>query len=107
MVLKNERGQTMVEYILLLAVAISLIFTFYNSEVYKKFFGQNGRIAGRIQGNTEFSYRHAYVNTKNEPRGYYGDEGYTKDAKTDPARHPSYHQPGEDTRFFGPQEVYP
>lgn len=89
----------MVEYILLLAVVASLIMTFYNSDFFKRMFGGKGVMGTRIKQSSEYSYRHAYQENRAEP--------YPANAKEDPTRHPSYHEPGVGTRFFGPRENYP
>lgn len=99
MEIKREQGQTMVEYILLLAVVISLITTFYNSDFFKRLFGQQGSLGKMIKEEAEFGYRHAYL--RNRPQGempanYYGPS------------HPSYQNTEKsETRFFGAKEPYP
>ena len=98
MALKSERGQTVVEYILLLAVVVSLIITFRNSELFRRMFGTGGTIGQRMKQESEFSYRHAYGHgAVDVPR-------LTRDG----AVHPSYHDAdGGQTRFFGAREPYP
>lgn len=97
--MRNEKGQTMVEYMLLLAVSIGLVMTFANSEFFKRNFGSEGALAKKIKLEYEFGYRHAYL-TNN-----------AGDISRDPSsaqEHPSYYQTsGSDTRFFGPQDIYP
>lgn len=100
MEIKSEQGQTLVEYILLLTVALSLVLTFYNSETFKKLFGPQGEIGKKIKTQNEFAYRHAYTRREasfvDVPRD--NREG---------SIHPSYHDAsGNETRFFGPKEVY-
>lgn len=99
MVVKNERGQTMVEYMLLLAVAVSLFVTFYHSQTFRRLFGSTGAIGKKIKNENEFAYRHAF--TKNRPPNPYP---VTRDG----SKHPSYFN-GEtgQTRFFGPKDPYP
>lgn len=99
MVVKNQSGQTMVEYILLLVVAISLVITFYNSEAYRRLFGEQGEIGKKIKQESEFSYRHAFIEgrpaTDNLP-------------SRDISNHPSYKDTEDGgTRFFGPIQAYP
>jgi Flp pilus assembly pilin Flp len=98
MVLKNEKGQTMVEYLLLIAVVISLVITFFRSDIFRKLFGPDGSVGQKIKEETEFAYRHAFI--QNRPPG-------PQPAEYNPAVHPSYHEPGKDTRFFGPRSLYP
>lgn len=95
--LKNQYGQTVVEYILLLSVVFSLIFTFINSNFYKTMFGENGKLAQGMKSQTEFGYRHAYMMgrpTTPMPVIYNGADA-----------HPSYNINGN-SRFFGPQSPY-
>jgi hypothetical protein len=97
MVLKNEKGQTVVEYILLLAVVVSLVTTFYRSKIFQKLFGEQGTIGSKIKTEAEFGYRHAYINgaTVDNPDNYPGTS------------HPSYYDPKTSTtRFFGPKNPY-
>jgi Flp pilus assembly pilin Flp len=97
--MRDQRGQTLVEYILLLTVAISLVLTFFNSQLFKKYFGTGGEIGQMVKEENEFGYRHGYLKGRppgGEPLSYNGFD------------HPSYYnsQAGE-TRFFGPKENYP
>jgi Flp pilus assembly pilin Flp len=98
MVLRKQDGQTVVEYILLLAVAVSLVMTFYNSDTYRKLFGNQGSIGKAMKDETEFSYRHAY-----------GKNGSPADLPPYQGNnHPSYfNQESGQTRFFGPKDNYP
>jgi Flp pilus assembly pilin Flp len=95
----DQRGQTVVEYILLLSVAASLFLTFYNSETFKKLFGTQGQLGQQIKAQAEFSYRHAYLRNRpatDIPMGI-----------RDPGAHPSYaDQANGGTRFFGPKSPY-
>lgn len=98
MVLKNSKGQTLVEYILLLAVVTSLVATFFNSALFKRFFGKGGSVGQTIKANSEFAYRHALFKSGTGvdiPRG-----------NRDITQHPSYTD-GSNTRFFGPVKPYP
>lgn len=97
--LKNQRGQTMVEYILLLALAVSLVMTFYNSEAFRRLFGNQGLLGQKVKSQNEFAYRHAF--------SYSGQGGRPADIarnERDGSQHPSYK--GDPTRFFGPDEAY-
>ena len=56
--LKNNVGQTAVEYILLLAVISSLSYTFYNNKRFKNFLaGKDGMFAVMKKG-MSYSYRY-------------------------------------------------
>ncbi len=105
MVLRDQRGQTLVEYILLLAVAVSLVITFYNSEAYRRLFGEQGVVGKNMKEQSEFSYMHAY--SKEPGTGSQGTgEGGTQDGR-DITGHPSYADIEEGgTRFFGPRQTY-
>lgn len=99
----NQRGQTVVEYILLLVVAISLVLTFYNSEAFRRLFGDQGTVGMRIKRESEFSYRHAYGVD-------YSTQAIPNDVNVgsrDITQHPSYWDPKNGgTRFFGPKDPY-
>lgn len=99
MVITWQRGQTLVEYILLLAVAVSLVITFYNSDIYKRLFGEKGELAAKIRNDSEFSYRHGYT------RGNNGDISATN---RDGSIHPTYHNENQSgSRFFSAKDPYP
>lgn len=97
--IKSEQGQTVVEYILLLSVAVALVITFYRSAAFKRLFGENGQVGKVMKSQNEFAYRHAYSRNKpatDIPRN-------NKDATI----HPSYADLNEGgTRFFGPRDPY-
>ncbi|HLW55880.1 MAG TPA: hypothetical protein VKY27_00760 [Bacteriovoracaceae bacterium] len=96
---RNQDGQTVVEYILLLAVAVSLIITFYNSEAFRRLFGEQGAVAQKIRQDSEFSYRHGYT------RGNTGDVSRTN---RDGSIHPTYYnQEKSGSRFFSGKDAYP
>lgn len=100
--LKSQRGQTAVEYILLLAVAVSLVLTFYRSEAFKKLFGPQGQIGNKIKSQSEFAYRHAF-SASGPGRSRPADPSRTnRDIKV----HPSYADGTGETRFFGPKNTY-
>lgn len=89
----------MVEYILLLAVVVSLIITFYNSDAFKRLFGEQGEVANKIRHDSEFSYRHGYTrnNTGDVPRN-----------NRDGSIHPTYHNANQSgSRFFSAKDAYP
>lgn len=101
--LKSQKGQTLVEYILLLVVAISLVLTFYRSEAFRRLFGEQGRIGQNIKSQNEFAYRHAFSSSgvaRTRPPDVSRDN---KDGGT----HPSYYDDvNGGSRFFGPKDPY-
>jgi len=98
MVLKNEKGQTAVEYILLMVVATSLALTFYNSRRFKEIFGNDGKLGARIKTQTESAFRH----------GYSSNQADIAPGNRDVSVHPTYSdQAAGTTRFFGPRRNYP
>jgi hypothetical protein len=98
--LKNEKGQTVVEYILLLAVSASLVMTFYRSSTFKKLFGDQGVVGQVYKRESEWGYRHAYLSGSKE--------GANSLPYTSAREHPSYFNSSEGrTRFFGPSDPYP
>lgn len=98
MEVKREKGQTMVEYILLLSVVAGIILAFYRSQLFQKYFGNQGFIGQTIKARSEFAYRH----------GYMGSEDPHPKGSRDGASHPTYADPtGQGSRFFGPKDPYP
>jgi hypothetical protein len=103
MVLKSQKGQTVVEYILLLVVAISLVLTFYRSAAFRKVFGDQGLLGEKIKKQGEFSYRHGFYQTG--PGG--GTIPDIPRENKSVIRHPSYTDVSNGgTRFFGPKDSY-
>ena len=97
-VVNNQKGQTLVEYILLIVVVVTLVMTFYKSSAFQKLFGEKGELGEKMKTQNEFSYRHAFYKPEfpDNPR-----EG------KDITEHPSYRGTNrEHTRFFGPKDEY-
>lgn len=101
--LLSQRGQTVVEYILLFSVAISLVLTFYKSAAFRRIFGEQGKLGTEIKTQNEFAYRHAF-----------SVSGASREKIPDVPRdnreggtHPSYADSiNGGTRFFGPKSAY-
>ena len=87
----------MVEYMLLLAVVVSIMLTFYKSKIFQKYFGNKGTIGQTIKKRSEFAYRHGFMGVE-DPQGKNSREG---------SSHPTYVDPVQGSRFFGPLTKYP
>jgi len=87
--LLNERGQSTVEYILLIAVVVSLVSIFFKSPLFQGYFGDGGKIASTFKGKMEYTYRHGINGRK-----FFTQPNYSS--------HESYNG-----RFFGAKETYP
>lgn len=97
--MKNQRGQTVVEYILLLAVAVSLVVTFYRSQTFQSLFGDQGEMGKLFKLEGEWGYRHAFSEGKTP--------GETNQPYSSANLHPSYYNASAgETRFFGPSDPY-
>ncbi len=94
---KQQKGQTLVEYMLLLSVVAMIVLTFYKSKLFQKYFGNRGMIGQTIKTRSEFAYRHGYMGTEDTfPKG-----------SRNGAIHPTYDDPAGGSRFFGPKDKYP
>ncbi|MCO4753809.1 MAG: hypothetical protein KC478_04980 [Bacteriovoracaceae bacterium] len=91
----NHSGQTLVEYILLLAVVVSLTTFAFKSDYWQSYFGPDGKIDEVFRARLEYSYRHALGGKDFYSQPNYGDRN-----------HDSYYDNGS-TRFFRPREAYP
>lgn len=99
MALKNQLGQTVVEYILLLAVSASLVVTFYRSATFKKLFGTQGKLGRLYKQESEWGYRHAYLKGRKPENNH---------PKASASEHASYFNgDSHETHFFGPNDKYP
>ncbi len=87
----TQRGQSTVEYILLLIVVVSLVNFVLKSSLFLDLMGENGQFAQTYKNQIEYSYQH-------------GRRGNT------PFTTPNYSSGSHDTynsRFFGPTDAYP
>jgi len=92
----NQRGQSTVEYILLLAVVISLIYTVINSARFKDIVGEGGSFANKMKNSMEWNYRF----------GSQGTEGFST-IQYPGGRHPTYFNSSTGfTHFIGPIKPY-
>jgi hypothetical protein len=94
---KNSEGQSTVEYILLLAVLVSLGLSVMNSARLKQFLGPNSAFFAKLRDRIEYSYRHGNSGLSSTDSSDY--EGGNHNTYTNPETGGS--------RFFLPQEPYP
>ena len=100
--LRNNLGQSAVEYILLLAVLSSLGYTFYNNKKFKDFLkGKDGMFASMKKG-MSYSYRYGVDLKPGTPY----DEKLDFDYQT--RNHDTYFNSDENqSHFFAGFEAYP
>lgn len=93
---KEEKGQTTVEYILLLAVVISFTVGIFQSQRFQEFMGSDSDFFQIIKQRLEYNYRHAYL-----PE----DPDNNLDVQ---AKHDSFYDSESDSsRFFSGIREYP
>ena len=95
-ILKDQSGQTAVEYILLFAVVMSLILFVFKSDKFNKLFGEQGDFATVYKSEIEYSYRHTLSDRVPYSKPNYLDNG-----------HDSFKRPSGNSRFFGARDAYP
>jgi hypothetical protein len=96
---KDQSGQTTVEYLLLIVVVSTIVFAVFNSQYFKDIFGESGRLGAQMIQKVEWNYRYASP----------GKAPFTP-ASINPVngRHPTYFNPQRrESRFFGPRDKYP
>ncbi len=98
-ILNSQKGQSAVEYVLLLAVVMSLFVSVFNSNRFQAFFGEDSDFFNAIARKMKQDYRYAT------------NVSFADDVDPAPvANHPSFSQPdGSSSRFFGyaPGQDYP
>ena len=92
--LQDQKGQGMVEYILLLVVISALSSFIFKSQAFKQFLGEDSSFFGAIASRLEFSYRYGH-NGEEDKFGGYSSSG-----------HELYQKDGSKSRFFGPKVGY-
>lgn len=90
----NEKGQTLVEYILLLSVVLAVGIALFRSERFRAFLGPQSGIFAEIRTYMEYTYRHGSAF-----KGQSDESNYEN-------VHDTYIKRRE-TRFFSPLEKYP
>ena len=100
-ILKNNLGQSAVEYILLLAVITSLSYTFYNNKRFKDFIaGKDGLFANMKKG-MSYSYRYGLEYKQDIPLEVKMDYSYT-----DKSHDTYYNATANTSRFFSGIQAY-
>lgn len=92
--LKNEAGQSTVEYILLLSVLVTIGITIFKSQPFLKLFGPDSQVFDILKRKVEYSYRH-------------GSDGIDADTSNYNGDHKTYVLESGDARFFTPKKTYP
>ncbi|ATH06543.1 hypothetical protein BIY24_00870 [Halobacteriovorax marinus] len=96
-ILLEERGQSAVEYIMLLAVISLITFSIVNSNKFKDFMGEDSGFFAGLRSQLEYSYRHGYLNSEADR----SDDNYS-------GPHETYYDIDDGrTRFFTGGEQYP
>lgn len=95
--LLNSKGQSTVEYILLLVVVASLATTVFKSDAFKELFGEDSSFFATVKKRVQFTYRHGIEGEKDTDEFNY-DDG---------RKHYTYFNEEENqTRFFLPLTEY-
>ena len=101
--LRNKKGQSVVEYILLLAVLSSLSFALYNSTRFKSFIKGDVGFFDSIRKRMEYSYRYG-----RELNGDVVDYDSAMEFSYGDNKHDTYYNQQENSsRFFAGQDAYP
>ena len=92
----NNKGQSTIEYVLLLAVLMVLVTTVLSNQRFQNLLGPNGSLFRQYADVISYTYRHG-VSGKNyqDQTGYSGSD------------HDTYGNNSADNRFAIPIEVYP
>ena len=95
MVLKNERGQAVVEYLLLLVVVVMIANAFFRSDAFRSNLGENSSFFESLASEIEFSYRFGSAYNNNSTYNQFPAVSGT---------HETYYRNGSNSRFFVPLE---
>ncbi len=94
--LHQERGQALVEYVLLLMVVSVLAFTVFRSDAFKGLLGPDAQIFKVLKLQQEYSFRHG------------SPLGETPESSDYNGNHHTYKNPETNaSRFFAPTRAYP
>lgn len=93
---KNNEGQSVVEYLLLLLVVVTLGFAVFRSEAFRGIIGPEAAMFQQIKIQKEYSFRHSHPMTQ------------PGDSSDFMGNHHSYKNPDTGrTRFFSNSTPYP
>ena len=95
--LKSHKGQSTVEYILLLAVVMSLVYLVVNSDRFKDLIGDDGAFATKMKNESEWNYRFANQ----------GKDGFTMLTYPNGTNPTYWNAANGQSRFVGPLKPYP
>jgi hypothetical protein len=88
----NQKGQSTIEYLLVLGVVFILVLNLLNSPFFANMMGSDGDVFTAFKKYIEYSYRHTHFKKEGDPLDNFN--GYT-------GNHESFTQPNIiDTRFF-------
>lgn len=90
----NQKGQSTVEYILLLTVVALTVMSIFKSKYFTENFGKDGKILQSYKTQFEHAYRNGFP--------YDGKDDYDYDNM-----HPTYSNGGGESRFFISKDAYP
>lgn len=96
LVIKDEAGQSTVEYIMLLGVVFLLLLTVIKNERFKDLVGPDSEIVGGMRDSMMYTYRHGRAGKASEDSSTYTD------------KHETFtNSDGSGSRFFSNDEEYP
>lgn len=95
-VLKNNSGQSTIEYVLLLAVVVTFMTTIWNSKVYKDFLGEDSEFFNGIAKKIEHNYQYSVTVPID-----------TTTAIPPPTNHPSFSSGANSLFFTHNGDTYP
>lgn len=90
----GQKGQSTVEYVLLMAVVVSVALAFLNSPMVKRFVGKDSQLMQKLYIQMSYSYRHGRM-------GEVDGSDYSREHET------YYDKEKGESRFFAPTSKYP
>ena len=90
----NQKGQSIVEYVLLIGLLLMIAVSIFKSEQFKRIFGEDSELFTKLRRQFEYEYRHGLSGVIDTSDNSYGGD------------HESFYSAGK-TRFFSPDTPYP